>query len=409
MKTKQFLFSVLALVSLIVGFSSCSNDDNTNPTTPIKKEVFKGYVQKGPYVNGSSITITQLDQNLNQTGKVFSTQIIDNAGTFEQKNIEFTSNFIELKAEGYYFNEVKGEVSSGPLTLYALADVSDVNSVNVNILTHLERQRMMYLIQNDKLSFSEAKQQARSEVLNIFKLTLPETISTESLNIADDALLLAVSAIIQGHLSTGNMAELLANISSDIRTDGKLDNSVLGSQLINNAAYLDLKEVQANLVNKYSTLGVAMYINTDDLNNYVQQFINNSEFAPTLFISYPERGRDGLNILNENFVEARATGDGLFEYSVTAIVPKGNSSLKIIIKAKSTDSSEQPWGGYYPSTQENWQIEREGSQAGAFICTVIESGKPCDLTVTFTFDTIIEYYENGATVPTKVKEIKVIR
>ena len=52
------------------------------------KESFKGYIQKGPYINGSSVTITQLDEEMNQTGKVFSTQIIDNSGNFEQKNIE---------------------------------------------------------------------------------------------------------------------------------------------------------------------------------------------------------------------------------------------------------------------------------------------------------------------------------
>jgi len=43
-----------------------------------------------------------------------------------------------------------------------------------------------------------------------------------------------------------------------------------------------------------------------------------------------------------------------------------------------------------------------------FTFTVVESGKPADASVIFFEDCIIEYYENGAPEPTKVKEIKVI-
>ena len=52
---------------------------------------------------------------------------------------------------------------------------------------------------------------------------------------------------------------------------------------------------------------------------------------PLLFI-YPETGKYGLNILAEDFLEAKATGGlGRFDYSVRAEIPAG-SSLKIVIK-----------------------------------------------------------------------------
>jgi len=173
MQTKHLLFTLVGICL----FFSCQQAPTDLEIPVITKAVFSGYVQKGPYINGSSVTISLLDEKLNQTGTVFSTQIIDNSGNFEQRNIEFASNFIELKADGYYFNEVKGENSGGSLTLYALADITEVNSVNINVLTYLERQRIIYLIQNDGLSFSEAKQQARNEVLAVFKLTLPDEMS----------------------------------------------------------------------------------------------------------------------------------------------------------------------------------------------------------------------------------------
>ena len=397
---KCVLISILGIFLL----SSCDKSLE-EVTTPVTKSVFSGYVQKGPYNNGSSITISPLDGNLNQTGTVFSTQIIDNTGNFEQKDIEFTSNFVELKADGYYFNEVKGETSNGSLTLYALADITDVLSVNVNILTYLERQRVIYLKQNKGLSFSAAKKQARGEVLDIFKCTLPDDVAAESLNITDDVLLLAVSVIVQGQLSTGDMSELLANISSDIRTDGKLDDPVLWTQLMNNVAYLDLEQVISNLENKYDGLGFTVNINSDELKSYIEQFKNNSGVEQTLRFSYPETGKGGPNILAEGFVEAQKTEWDLFEYSVRAVLPAGNSSLKIVIKS----ATNIEWGGYYPSSVENWLVSRWDENLRGNTFTVYESGKPADATVIFSGDCIIEYYENGALEPTKVKEIKVIQ
>jgi hypothetical protein len=391
----------MLLGGMMLGAMTGCMKEKPEVITPVTKPVFSGFVQKGPYNNGSSITITPLDGNLNQTGTVFSTQIIDNAGNFGQKNIEFASNFIELKADGYYFNEVKGETSSGSLTLYALADISDVNSVNINVLTHLERQRIIYLKQNDGLSFLAAKKQARSEVLNIFKFTLPDGVAAESLNITDNALLLAVSVIVQGQLSTGDMSELLANISSDIRTDGKLKNLILWEQLMNNVAYLDLEQVVTNLEKKYSGLGITVNINGAELKSYIEQFKNNSGVEQTLSFTYPEKGKYGLNILADGFVEAQKTEWGRFEYSVRAEVPAGNSSLKIVIK--SPTNSE--WGGWNQGSGENWIVSNVGNQ---FTCTVFESGKPADASVIFTGDCIIEYYENGAIEPTKIKEVKVI-
>jgi hypothetical protein len=387
---------------------SCENGESEQQPPIITKQLFNGYVQKGPYINGSTVVISQLDEYFNQTGNVFSTQIIDNSGNFEQRNIEFASNFIELKADGYYFNEVLGKNATSPLTLYALTDITDLNSVNVNILTHLERQRIIYLLQNDDLSFLEAKKQARSEVLDIFKFALPDTISTESLNIADHALLLAVSAIFQGHLSTSDMSELLANISADIKTDGKLDNHLLGSQLVNNAAFINWEQIISNMNNKYTELGITININSEDLKNYAQQFKQNCGFEQTLFIIYPETGKYGLNILAEEFVEAEKDKT---EYSISANVPDG-ISLKIIIKGPPYDNGEynisvNAWGTINTSNIGDWKWDRPDTGNVYDFVFTIENGGTGNIPCRFHNNCTIEYYENTAIEPTKVKEIKV--
>ena len=68
---------------LLLSLSSCDEVK----VTAVTKEVFNGYVQKGPYINGSSVVISELDGSLNQTGRVYSTVITGNSGAFEQKQI----------------------------------------------------------------------------------------------------------------------------------------------------------------------------------------------------------------------------------------------------------------------------------------------------------------------------------
>ena len=162
------------------------------------------------------------------------------------------------------------------------------------------------------------------------------------------------------------------------------------------------------------------------------------------FISFPETGKLGRpNILADGFTEAKLyENGGLKEYSISAILPAGNSSLKIVIKpaklpeyfctghddfhsgfcgARFSDWHElcpvcggkntlkivfNPSVALYQGSNVNWLIDLNVD--GQFTFTVWKSGKPADAVITLFGDFIIEYYENGATDPTKVKEIKVV-
>lgn len=333
MKTKLFSFLLLGLFLLLV---SCETVVN-KPVEPLKKEIFSGYVQKGPFINGSSVAISELDATLNQTGRSYSTTVADNSGSFEQKKIELVSNYVQLKADGYYFNEVTGESSTGQLTMYALADVSVVNSANVNVLTHLEKSRVEYLVQQKGLAFAAAKKQAQEEVLKIFNLTLPVDSTSESLNLSgtgeNNAILLAVSCILQGPLSTADMSQLMANISTDIKTDGTLDNASVGSTLIDNARLISLPSVRQHLEKKYTDLGMANVI-IPDFESKVQEFISKTTYTPSKLITYPNKGISGPNILSDSVTSIESfdhTSSTHIFYSMTANLPVG-TSLRILLK-----------------------------------------------------------------------------
>ncbi|NDP19491.1 MAG: hypothetical protein GZ091_00205 [Paludibacter sp.] len=403
MKTKIFSFVVLGLSLILIG---CETIVLEKPAEPLKKELFSGYVQKGPFINGSSVIISELDTLLDQTGRSYSTTVSNNSGSFEQKKIELVSKYVQLKADGYYFNEVSGESSTGQLTLYALADVSVVNSANINVLTHLEKSRVEYLVQENKITFAAAKKQAQTEVLQIFNLTLPSDSTSESLNLSgngeDNAILLAVSCILQGQLSTADMSELMANIIADIKTDGKLDDASLGSAMINNAKFISLPSVREHLVAKYTELGLNN-VKIPDFESKVQEFISKTIYTQTKMITYPDRGDSGINILSDSITSIHPRdfySSTTVYYSMTANLPQG-TSLRVVLKGSK-------W--YYRAipVPVNWTvgIYDESSKVQEF--SVNKNNTPNDIAMLFDAGTVtIEYYENGAITPTRVKQLNV--
>ena len=410
MKKKHLLFSLLGAF-LFVACEQTSEVLEPEPVVEnpvISKSVFSGYAQKGPFINGSSITISELDANLDQTGRVYLTSIADNSGSFEKKNIELVSNYVALKADGYYFNEISGKTSGGQITLYALVDVEDVNSANVNVLTHLEKPRVEYLVTQEGMSFAAAKQQAQREVLAIFGFESLES-SSEALDLTDNAALLAISCILQGYLSTGDMMELMANISTDIKTDGKLDDTALGSKLMNNAYAISLSiaNVRNNLTAKYTELGIDVTI--PDFESYVQSFLDSNLYPQTLFITYPATGMYGGNILSDAVTSVKQY---LYDdvpdswYSMKADVPEGQS-LKIVLK-------DGIWSNLVAPVPLNWNVGQRDYTNQRQEYTVTESGKPNDMKMLIVEGSLkengksyitIEYYENGSTTPTKVKKL----
>jgi len=253
----QKLFSTLSLI-FILTVLGCREEEilPQEPSSPISIE---GYVQKGPFINGTSIIITELDDSLAATGKTFTTQITDNKGTFFIKTSQLDHTNLQMMASGFYFDEVKGEKSVAQLTLFALADVSEDANINVNVLSHLEKDRVNYLINRGE-SFVEAKRQAQQEILAIFGIERAEMTNSELLDISqegdDNAILLAISAILQGNQTVAELSELLADITTDLREDGTLDSETVKAKLVQNSIHLDLPQIRQNLQARYQELGV---------------------------------------------------------------------------------------------------------------------------------------------------------
>ncbi len=385
----------LAQLSLLIFilFISCDKDDSDDL---IKKENISGFVQKGPFISGTSITISELENDLSQTGKSFNSQIIDNKGSFEISNIELVSNFISLRADGFYFNEVLGEQSSSQITLYAISDISDKSVINVNLLSHLEKSRVEYLISQGE-NFTDAKNQAQSEILEIFKFALDSINCSEQLDITKEgngnAILLATSLILQGQRTEGELTELLSNISTDMKEDGVVDDSSLTTQLINHAFYLDTTDIRNNLEERYSELGLSVQIPAFE--KYLTQFIDSSGYTFTNNISYPTDGKWGTNILNSSdtvFVAGNY-------FSMAADLPSGTT-----LTVKHNGNYDGALG--YVIGQDNTGWDDLGPDE-TMVWRTFKTNRTgeVDLKMLFTDDVTIYIYENDSENPTRIKNL----
>jgi hypothetical protein len=281
--------------------------------------------------------------------------------------------------------------------LYALSDITNQNQVNINLLTHLEKPRVEFLIEGGQ-SFEDSKVQAQREVLAIFNIDKQDIKTSEKLSISengeDNAILLAISSILQGYHSESEMTELVSNIRNDLFSDGILNSDTLGSELINQAISLDTASIKNNLLKRYKEIGATAKI--PDFGKYVANFIEKTNYKITKsIIAYPKTGINGPNVL--------ALNDTIYsggQFSLAATLPPG-MSLKVVITALDK-------GGiwfYSVGSGINWSITTFTGTSQTF--TAINPGT-CDLQMReFARGRyLIEYFETSSKTPTRKKIIR---
>ena len=261
MKKLLTLLSLLAMFTF-AGCESLGSDDVIEGNNEHKDSYsINGTIQKGPFVQGSSITIQPLNKNLKPIGQMYTTQTTNDAGMFEMD--EINSKYVEIIATGYYFDEVVGAISVGTLTMRSIADLEDGAQTNVNLLTTLTYNRIKNLVTNEDKGISEAQEQAEKELYTA--LGIPEElhpgVSCGAMNIANngegDGLLLAISAVLQEGRTTGELSEYIAKFSTDLADDGAVAQTLLDKFNLDGGHFLRFEDnIKNNLKVRYEALGV---------------------------------------------------------------------------------------------------------------------------------------------------------
>ena len=197
---------------------------------PIKNKTITGLAQKGPFKSGSTVDIFELEldgKTFAQTGKSFMGKVSNDSGAFKISNVSLKSQYALLRVTGNFKSEINGE--SLHATLTAVTDLSKRENVNVNILTHLEYDRVLYLL-GKGMNFTAAKKQAEREVLAAFGIEVKFK-NSEDLDVFGDsdadAALVAISKLVlagdkkETNRDEEDLSRLLTEIATDIEEDGE--------------------------------------------------------------------------------------------------------------------------------------------------------------------------------------------
>lgn len=229
MKRKMYLkYSVAIYLAALLVLSCSGNDDDGEGKQHVTKQDVHGIIEKGPFVQGSKVTLYDLDSQLGQTGKSYSTNTSSNLGNFDfGSQIDLSSSYAEFETNGFFYNECDSSLSKAQITLKAIADVSAKSDVNVNLLTHLEYARVKFLVKSGK-TFGESKKQAERELLKVFAIS-SEIANPENISITDNnnnaSILLAISSVMLYNKSEAEFSEFISKFSADFEQDGTIDDT----------------------------------------------------------------------------------------------------------------------------------------------------------------------------------------
>jgi len=283
------------LVALATVWGGCGTDDPAGgaPADPadVDQEIqgdaaaaaarLEGAVQKGPFVVGSSVQVSELDADLDPTGSVFNTQTTSDLGEF---SLTFAaSGPVRLQADGFHYNELTGVLSTAPITLRAFYEPggSGPQQATINVVTHLATERIRRLVL-DGQPFGAAVAQAESELLTALALTAPgytPSVAGVDLNVLggdddDNAYLLAVSSVLLQAAAMrpggvdANVQELTNQMALAFGPGGTLPTSIADA-ITSGLTVLDPDRVMALLARRLAELGSAATV--PDMNRILDQ------------------------------------------------------------------------------------------------------------------------------------------
>ncbi|HBS88266.1 MAG: hypothetical protein A2W91_04330 [Bacteroidetes bacterium GWF2_38_335] len=401
MKTKVFV-----IISMIILVSSCKKKEDSEIYS------FSGKVQKGPFVIGTNVTLYELNSSLGQTGKSFITSVSSDDGSFGFSDIEMTSGYCLLTANGYCFSEIFGEELPSGIYLQSITDITGKNKLNINVMTHVITERVKTLVASGE-TFSSALNQAKSELLSFLHVTESVSQDLDELDISQNneanAILLAFSTLIQRwtYLSDqklhmpSELTELLENFRTDFKDNGQIDNQAIIDTLIYNTSVLNLIDVRENIETKYTDMGITTEIPAFE--EYIYVFQQN--YSDTIYndICFPLTAVSDI-IIGGTEVQNLLYGTDSIDVNLTsclaAYIPFDKSLVIKII-----DES-----GNYPISINTdhgggWKIDRDMVNGW----TLIPQRKNALITAEFsTFvpgQIFIQYFVNGETTPSLVKKI----
>jgi hypothetical protein len=293
-------WNLILFLFVFILINSCEKEENSsNNSFSLPIDAFiEGYIQKGPFIEGAIVRITELDDQLNQTQTIHTVSIDNNLGHYNYA-ATIDSRCLEFSITGNYYNETTGETSESEITLSALVETDyDINA-NLNVLTTISKKRILYLMQKSGLSFFEAREITEQEILSQFSIEEDNLKHFHQMDITENdasgAILLAITVILQNNRNAAQLNQFLTRLEDDLQYDGKIKTfylEIIQEQL----STLDITGIKDNLNEWYSAAGDNLTV--PNFEAYINDVLS-IDLTSNLLAYYP---------CNENMNDASGNG-----------------------------------------------------------------------------------------------------
>ena len=291
---------------------------------PVSLDVLIGFAQKGRFLKGSSVELFELKDGhtFEKTGKSFQGEVINDDGRYKIADVNLSSQYAIIKVKGYYLDEITGNTSKTPIELSALVNLLGQESPNINVLTHLEFERVKYLVTKEGKTFEQAKKRAQKEVLEWFYIDGDEFENSENLDVFGntdaDAALLAMSSLLQEGFYMDSLDAFLKEFSGKFETEGKWEGprvDTLKTTIADWAMRQNFREIRKNPKNK------GAYKSVGNFEKYVEKFI-----AKQYKLNVCDASNEGETQVVDNDM-SRYHGKKLICYEGSVGIPSENTAF----------------------------------------------------------------------------------
>ena len=186
----------------------------------IKNKTLTGVAQKGPFVDSYALIVEVDCQTLRPTSYGSETRYFRVAmedGVYNVENLNMVSPCAAVEVWGYYLDEHTGEKSKKEVSLHAFANLENRSTVNVNVFTQLESDRIRYLVDEKKMPVAEARALAKKEILALFDIKddIGDFVDLNVLKSGEgNAALLAASVLLTAQTNPEKNAHLTYTVDS---------------------------------------------------------------------------------------------------------------------------------------------------------------------------------------------------
>ncbi|MBQ2561016.1 MAG: hypothetical protein II565_10600, partial [Fibrobacter sp.] len=132
---------------LTIFLASCGDDSGSSAKNfeSIENKSISGVAQLGPFEKGATVAAFELDEDFKQTGRNYQAEIENNWGEYSVKVKNLKTQYVLLKADGYYYSYITGKTTKERISLNAFTDLNERNGANINVFSHLIHKRVQYL------------------------------------------------------------------------------------------------------------------------------------------------------------------------------------------------------------------------------------------------------------------------